>query len=557
MPSGIEFTETMRGHFSKAVLDDDYEAGEARGKKDGTILEFKMTVHSDNLDDMLNNPKHQARLDGTVTCPSLSPQPLKVSNGVFHLFIKGTKQVNTRLMTYDMVAKTVDGKSYRIDGFKTIHDDKHFEIWPDTTTLFTSVYDLNGHDEKLIGQGILHILPADFAVQMTTMKVTNAANPVEALAGLVKFGMFFAGALFETYGGVLNRSNELKTDAPPRVKRPLKMSAPDVHFFETDDKAALRLTRYHGGKKGPVMLAPGFGTPTLAYSIDTVDTNLPEALFAAGYDVWLFDYRASPDLKSARTQFTLDDIAKRDYPAAVAKVREVSGAPSVQVMAHCVGSMTFLMAMAAGLQGVRSAVSSALTLYSDSPLANRIRAGMDLGKLLTNAKIETLTTDFDRQKAEDVIIDNVLKTFPSKEQCNSAVCRRILGIYGDVYKHDQLNEATHNAIHEMFGVANVRTFNHLSLIVRTGHVVDADGGDTYMNHLDRLAIPITFVHGTENNLFLPSGSMKTLQKLASVNDAKLYQRVEFKNYAHMDCYMGRDAARDIFPTIVGELDRFN
>ena len=109
----------------------------------------------------------------------------------------------------------------------------------------------------------------------------------------------------------------------------------------------------------------------------------------------------------------------------------------------------------------------------------------------------------------------------------------------------------------MFGVANTRSFNHLSLIVRTGHAVDADGGDTYMNHLDRLAIPITFVHGEENNLFLPSGSMKTLQKLSSVNDAKLYQRVEFKNYAHMDCYMGRNSAQDIFPTIVTELDRFN
>jgi cholesterol oxidase len=180
-----------------------------------------------------------------------------------------------------------------------------------------------------------------------------------------------------------------------------------------------------------------------------------------------------------------------------------------------------------------------------------------MGQLLTKAKIETLTTDFDRQKAQDVIIDSILKTYPSKEQCHSAVCRRILGIYGDVYKHDQLNEATHNAIHEMFGVANTASFNHLSAIVRAGHMVHADGSDTYMDHLDRLAIPITFVHGEENNLFLPSGSMKTLQKLASVNDAKLYQRVQFKGYAHMDCYMGRNSARDIFPTIVNELDRFN
>ena len=156
-----------------------------------------------------------------------------------------------------------------------------------------------------------------------------------------------------------------------------------------------------------------------------------------------------------------------------------------------------------------------------------------------------------------MIIDNILKTFPSKEQCHSDVCRRILGIYGDVYKHDQLNDATHRAIHEMFGIGNLAAFNHISRMVREGKAVDKDGKDVYLPHLDKVDIPITFVHGAENNLFLPSGSMKTLQKLASVNDAKLYQRVEFKNYAHMDCYMGRDAARDIFPTIVGELDRFN
>ena len=34
-----------------------------------------------------------------------------------------------------------------------------------------------------------------------------------------------------------------------------------------------------------VMLAPGFGTPTLAYTIDTVETNLPEATYKSADDV--------------------------------------------------------------------------------------------------------------------------------------------------------------------------------------------------------------------------------------------------------------------------------
>src|SRR5262245_1017445 len=558
LPAGIMFTETMRGHVSMSGVDD-YAAAEARGIADGTTFEFTVTVTSDNLDDMLKNPDHQARIDGSISCPSLSAGPLQVTNGIFKLLVHDPSRVNARLMTYVMIGVAGDNTRYRIDGFKVIQDDKHLEIWDDTTTLFTTVTDVNGATEQVIGKGILHILPADFLKQMTTMQVTGAATPLDSLRGMVAFGRFFAGALFDTYGGVFVRSNELQPDSEPRQRRPLKMSAPDVYFFETGDGVELRLTRYQGGTKGPVMLAPGFGTSTLAFSIDTVDTNLPEALFAAGYDVWLFDYRASPELPSSRTQFTLDDIAKHDYPAAVAKVQEIANVPTVQVMAHCVGSMTLLMSLLSGLQGVRSAVCSALTFYPISPLANRVRANLDLGKLLTAAHVETLTTDFDSQKLQDRLVDAVLKTFPSPEQCTSAVCRRILGIYVEVYKHAMLNDATHHAIHQMFGVANVSTFNHLAAMVRAEKIVDRNGDDTYLTpeNLKRLTLPITFLHGTENNLFLPEGSLKTLKTLAQANDALLYDRIEFPNYAHMDCYMGRDASRDIFPTIVSALDRHN
>lgn len=556
MPVGIRFTETMRGHVSTTVLDD-YARAEDEGKRAGTPLEFTVTVSSDDLDALLTNPAHQARLDGTVRCPALSPAPLEVRNGTFNLLVRDPSRVNARQMRYSMRAAAADGRTYRIDGFKTIREDSRLEIWADTTTLFVTVTDVSDAAERVAASGVLHILPADFLKQMTTMEVTGAATPAERLRALARFGGFFAGALFETYGGVFVRSDELKPDGEPRQRRPLNMAAPEVHFFTTDDGVELRLTRYQGGTKGPVILAPGFGTSIAAFTIDTVATNLPEALFADGYDVWLFDYRASPALPSARTQFSLDDVATRDYPAAVAKVREVTRAADVQVMAHCVGSMTFLMAMMSGLQGVRSAIASALAFYPVSTMANRIRAGLDLGTAAANAGLETMTTDFDSQRKLDVFIDNVLRLVPSREQCTSAVCRRILGIYGDVFKHDQLNDDTHRAIHEMFGVANLTTFNHISLMVRKGQIVDRHGDDTYLPHIDRLAIPLTLVTGAENNLFLPEGTARTLQTLAQHNEATLYQRVVFPHYAHMDLYIGRDSARDVFPTIVSELNRFN
>jgi len=46
---------------------------------------------------------------------------------------------------------------------------------------------------------------------------------------------------------------------PPREKRPLRVSAPETHYFETSDKVQLRLKRYKGGAKGPVILSHGLG----------------------------------------------------------------------------------------------------------------------------------------------------------------------------------------------------------------------------------------------------------------------------------------------------------
>jgi cholesterol oxidase len=126
-----------------------------------------------------------------------------------------------------------------------------------------------------------------------------------------------------------------------------------------------------------------------------------------------------------------------------------------------------------------------------------------------------------------------------------------------VYKHDNLNDATHNAIHEMFGIGSTRAFTHILKTIKAGKPVDKDGNDVYMPHLDRLKIPITFFHGAQNKLFLPEGSKQTLMTLSKANGPEGYKRVELANYAHMDFFIGKNAANDVFPLMVDELDAFN
>ena len=344
-----------------------------------------------------------------------------------------------------------------------------------------------------------------------------------------------------------------------RVRRPLRCGEPVVHGFETEDGVRLRLSRFRGGSKGPVILSPGFGTSAVAYTLDTTETNLPEYLYERGYDVWVLDYRASPALPSASSQFTLDDIARFDYPAAVRKVLAESGASSVQVVGHCVGSLTLLMSLGLGLDGVRSAVASQVTLHPRAGALNELRAGIYAGNLLQALGVDTLTTEFaDDPSWVETLYDRALALYPAgDEPCDRPFCRRVMFIYGEVYDHDRLNAETHDHLDEAFGVANMTALTHITRMLRADHAVSMDGAHDYLDDVARLRLPIAFVHGENNRLFLPEGSRITYDHLRAVNGEGYYTRHVIPGYAHMDCFIGEDAARDVYPVLVAELDRHN
>ena len=554
---GLQFTEKMKGYVSSRVLDD-FEAASKDGEKAGTRLEFTVTVTTQDVERMLIDGNHQATIVGTVTASALSDAPLSISEGVFQLFVENPDRAGERNMIYRMKLHGEDGRTFFFHGYKVVPAGSNLvRSWRDTSTLYVTVYEGDSEEGPVVAKGILRIAVADFQKQLTTMKVLNVDSRRERLRHQAAFGRFFAGVLFDQYGGIFARTSELKPDAEPRKQRPLRLPAPEVHPFTTADDFDLMLTRFRGGAKGPVLLAPGFGMPARSYLLDTVDTNLAEFLVARGYDVWLFDYRASTDLPTAEMQFSVDDIALQDWPAAVEVTKRVSGSETVQVMGHCVGSLSLQMALASGLEGVRSAVCSQLTLHPVAPAITQAKAKTRLANMLQSSGIKTMTTDFDAGSWRERMFDEMLKLYPTQERCRSAVCRRILFQYGEVFKHDMLNDATHEAIHEYFGPANLSTLNHVTLMIREERAVDQRGEDVYLRHVDRLKIPITFLHGAENNMFLPEGSERTFELLVEANGPGLYRRHVIPEYAHLDCFFGRDAATDVFPLIAEELERFD
>jgi cholesterol oxidase len=433
-------------------------------------------------------------------------------------------------------------------------------LWRDTTRLFIDIG--KGPKGQLghVARGILQIAPSDFYVQMQTLKGSGGQDTVDRLRAVAKFGRFFSRELFDTYGGVLARTGRYDV-VNPRKKRSLRVPGPEIHLVKTSDGKILRLTRYRGGSKGPVVLSHGLGVSSLIFSIDTIETNLLEYLVAAGYDCWLLDYRASVDLPSARELWTADDVARQDYPAALAKVRTVTGAPTVQVVAHCFGATTFSMAMLAGLEGVRSAVISQIaTDYVVPWFPQRLLAYLRAPSLFDSLGIDVVdaratTADGPLERMLDWLL-RLIVPMPRAERTRDATSNRITALYGRLYQLDQLNNATvESGLAEMFGEANIDAFKQLALFARSGRVLDRDGRDVYLPHLDRLALPIAFIHGAKNACFRPESTARTLSRLSQANGRQLYDRHVIPGYGHIDCIFGKDAAKDVFPIILAHLDK--
>jgi cholesterol oxidase len=197
----VEWTEKMRGWF--AFGERDYKTGFERGreKRRQSRLMFRLTIGTDDVDEFIEDPAHVADARGWVTSDVLGGRRC-VEQGTFNLFVDAG--LARKRMLYRLFFCDAAGHPLTLSGYKDIHTPRLTAMWPETTTLYTKI--LSGHvqatDEDrapLVGAGILHILPTDFAWQMTTFRA-RSSDDGGGLRGLASFGGFFVRQLWNVYG---------------------------------------------------------------------------------------------------------------------------------------------------------------------------------------------------------------------------------------------------------------------------------------------------------------------------------------------------------------------
>ena len=157
---------------------DGYTQGYEDGREDGARVDLELTIEYDDVQAMLDDPKREARITGTVLAAELSPNPLTVKEGRFTLFDPDPSRVETWRMRYRMSLLSQEGRQYLFEGHKEIHTNGAGHAWPEMTTLYTTIGETDGSEpgKGMPGTGILHLRPVDFTRLLRSIKVLGVPH---------------------------------------------------------------------------------------------------------------------------------------------------------------------------------------------------------------------------------------------------------------------------------------------------------------------------------------------------------------------------------------------
>lgn len=196
--TSVWFTEEMKGRISLGETDP-VRGSDAAGDDDA--LMFRLTIRADDIAAFVDDPRHEGSATGWIDCELLGGR-LPVQSGVFNLFVTEDDPTRRRML-YRLYFTDIAGHPLTLSGVKEVHDGPGFDVWSDTSTLYVTL--LAGHvdaghdaDARVVAAGVLRILKADFARQLTTFR-TAGPDAAARAAGLAAFGRLFLGELWAVY----------------------------------------------------------------------------------------------------------------------------------------------------------------------------------------------------------------------------------------------------------------------------------------------------------------------------------------------------------------------
>ena len=332
--------------------------------------------------------------------------------------------------------------------------------------------------------------------------------------------------------------------------------------FTAGDGMALNLINVRSAtqppKQGPIILVHGAGVRANIFRAPEKET-IVNALIEAGYDVWLENWRASIDFPA--NTWTLDQAALYDHPYAVRKICEETGYKTIKAIIHCQGSTSFMMSAMAGLlPQVTTIVANAVTLHPVVPAwsAFKLNFVVPVVNMLTPYVNPHWGVEAPSWIAK--IMTALVKL--THHECNNTVCKWVSFTYGSgfpaLWRHENLSENTHEWLKEEFGNVPLRFFQQMARCVHKGNLVSVEGfpelPSDYVATRPKTEARFSFFCGEKNRCFLPESQEKSWAYFNKLQP-NFHTFHRLPEYSHLDIFMGKNAARDVFPIMIEELSK--
>ncbi|GAW16944.1 hypothetical protein ANO14919_063910 [Xylariales sp. No.14919] len=602
---GFGFTEVMSGYIHRLHNNhlgdniDDYELAARTAKSLCETARFFLSVQAFNTRSVVNDPKHSANLTGTFSCPTLEGSPFMVRRGNFNLFLVDTKAPGTRNLTYDFDMYGTNGRRLHFHGYKVVDSSVALspaQFWRSTSTLYVTITERpekgtrEEHEEDfcrrkgpVVAQGVMRIEPRDFLSEILTLAPTgsNIFNKVKSAANFLTFFTRKSMNLFlapltplqypsQTYSGFVNHTPHDKS---------YKITARDgvitsLHMWEPTNTSV---------KTKNLFMIPGASVDHQIFALPTIRLNAVNYFQRAGYRVFIPVHRIGM-LMVAQNDWTTFD-ARLDFRACLELIRKkyATGKPAegsdkpepeaIYTIAHCMGSVAFSAGLLDGTIPAKWIKGVTCSQVFMNPMWNY----MNLIKIMAMPipadrlyrifagnwfSCSTGKNDSYIQKG----LNELLRFMPDerKEICNNASCHRVSLVFARCWNHRNLNEATHRQIDRFFGGVNMTLLHLLMKQGQDGHVMSNgplyERLDTPDNIKKLRDIPFLLFVGGDNAVLSPESTERTYEILTDTfgsrkGDGIQYRRRVVPDYGHLDCWMGRNAWKDVYPFVLEEVDR--
>ncbi|KZT53788.1 FAD/NAD(P)-binding domain-containing protein [Calocera cornea HHB12733] len=586
---GISFSEAMEGYFSTVVKSEqvnlpDYQNAAHQARSSDSRMRFMLSVIAYDMNALIDLNCHEADIMGTVSCRALSAHAMSVTSGRFRLFTADPVRTDTQNLVYALDLMSVEGRTYTLTGFKVVDNSAKLNIarlWEQTTTLYVKVERTlkkangvvpnNGTTataSHVVGLGVLNMTAADFSKELASFRTYDSKAGLGFWAA-VDFTSYFAKNLLDHFVPNLSRLQYPEDPHEYHIyhkTRPIEeswMLSVPAHIPHRlgDENIQIELVRWNGGGKGPILLIPGAAVTHNIYSTQLIDDNFVDWILARGYDVFALNHRFSPNLPASLIQFTVDDL-RIDVAYAVRRVREITGVEKLSVVSHCVGALALTMGLLDGLtEGVGAALFSQVSMHPVGGFVNNIKSTFHapqiwrygFGQNFFDSRATRSETLFEK------VLDQALRFYPTapKEVCSNASCHRQSFLFGRLWSHGNLDPNLHANIDKLVGGATMTTMSQLSMMSHNKKISDHEGKNVYVteeNIKSHFNMPITFIHGDANVVFVPEGTKLTYDLVRAINGPDNYARYTFPEMGHLDTWLGQGSAKYVFPVVLNHLE---